>query len=246
MKKSGKNLAKEVKKLMEENIISSNKMMEKINEFIKTWKYKMEELEKGKENFELSIEEIELIAALSEMEEEQKELYENVKTEKMADENWNKEVEKTKNTAEELKKAAKAMNDLKGTEHEEAGKIAFKYAQRESRKSGERLDKAYKKSTEIQAQNSPEIKVIQQVQKAEEILMHKKETWEPEKQWLSTKETIELSKISRTTIHNKIKNGLFPAAIKIGKKSVWNKAEIEQWLTENKYQHGLPSLESGN
>ena len=72
MKKSGKNLAKEVKKLMEENIISSNKMMEKINEFIKTWKYKMEEIEKGKENFELSIEEIELIAALSEMEEEQK------------------------------------------------------------------------------------------------------------------------------------------------------------------------------
>ena len=246
MKKSGTKAAEEVRKAMEEALIITNKVREKVNNFIKIWQYKIEEIEKGNENITFSLQEMELIAEISEMEEEQKELNRNFKTEKMADKNWDKEVEKTKTTTKELKKAAKAMNDLKGTEHEEAGKIAFKYAQKESAKSQERLDKTYKKSTEIQAQNSPEIKVIQQVQKAEEILMHKKETWEPEKQWLSTKETIELSKISRTTIHNKIKNGLFPAAIKIGKKSVWNKAEIEQWLTENKYQHGLPSLESGN
>ncbi|WP_419617461.1 helix-turn-helix transcriptional regulator, partial [Thiolapillus sp.] len=226
----------EIKKMMEENLISMNKVRKKINEFIKEYQQKMEKLQKGNENVEFSREEFELIAALTGTEEEQKELYENIKTEKMADKNFYKEMEKARNETEELKKATKAMNDLKGTEHEEAGKIAFKYAQKEWRTAQERRDKAFEKITEIQAKDSPEVKIIQQVNEAEKIIKHKKEPWTPKKQWLNTKETMELSKISRTTIHNKIKNGLFPAKIKIGKKSVWNKEEIEKWLTENKYK----------
>ena len=48
-------------------------------------------------------------------------------------------------------------------------------------------------------------------------------------QWLTTKQTLKLAQISRTTMHLKTKAGTFPAAIKIGKKCIWIRSEIEQW-----------------
>ena len=48
-------------------------------------------------------------------------------------------------------------------------------------------------------------------------------------QWLTTTQTLRLAKISRTTMHLKTKAGTFPQAIKIGKKCIWIKSEIEQW-----------------
>ena len=236
MKKSNKNLAKEIQKMMENHVISMNKMGKKINEFTKEFQRKIEELQKGKEDIEFSIEEFELITALRETEEEQKEMYENIKTTSAADKNFHNEIEKSRNQNEELKIAAKAMNDLKGTEHEKTAEIAYKHALKESEKTRERIDKAYEKSVAIVAKTEPEAAILKNIHEMDKIKTHKKEPWTPKKQWLTTKETIELSKISRTTIHNKIKNGLFPAAIKIGKKSVWNKEEIEKWLTENKYK----------
>ncbi len=236
MKKSDKNLAKEIQKMMEEHAINMNKMGKKINEFIKKYQQKMEKLQKGKEDVEFSLEEFELIAALKETEEEQKELYKDIKTTSAADKIFHNEIEKSRTQNEELKIAAKAMNDLKGTEHEKTAEIAYKHALKESEKTRERINKAYEKSVEIVAKTEPEAAIIKNLHEMDKIKAHKKEPWTPKKQWLTTKETIELSKISRTTIHNKIKNGLFPAAIKIGKKSVWNKEEIEKWLTENKYK----------
>ncbi|WP_419628746.1 helix-turn-helix transcriptional regulator, partial [Thiolapillus sp.] len=49
-------------------------------------------------------------------------------------------------------------------------------------------------------------------------------------QWLTTKETLALAQISRTTLHLKTKAGTFPQAIKIGKKCVWIRSEIDQWM----------------
>ena len=49
-------------------------------------------------------------------------------------------------------------------------------------------------------------------------------------QWLTTKETLALAQISRTTLHLKTKAGTFPQAIKIGKKCVWIRSEIDQWI----------------
>ena len=49
-------------------------------------------------------------------------------------------------------------------------------------------------------------------------------------QWLTTKETLALAQISRTTMHLKTKAGTFPQAIKIGKKCVWIRSEIDQWI----------------
>ncbi|WP_419624033.1 helix-turn-helix transcriptional regulator [Thiolapillus sp.] len=237
MKKSGENLAKEIKKLMEEVFISENKTREKINEFIKMYQYKMEELQKGNEDIDISFEELELMTALKEAEEEQKELYEDIKTTSAADKNFHNEMEKSRTQNEELKIAAKAMNDLKGTEHEKTAEIAYKHALKESEKTRERIDKAYKKSVEIAAKTEPEAAIIKNIHEMDKIKAHKKEPWTPKKQWLTTKETMELSKISRTTIHNKIKKGLFPAAIKIGKKSVWNKEEIENWINGKEHQN---------
>ena len=237
MKKSNKNLAKEIQKMMEDHLIRMNKMGKKINEFIKEYQRKIEELQKGNENIEFSLEEFELIATLRETEEKQKELYKDIKTTSAADEIFHNEMEKSRTQNEELKIAAKAMNDLKGTEHEKTAEIAYKHALKESEKTRERIDKAYKKSVEIAAKTEPEAAIVKNVHEMDKIKAHKKEPWTPKKQWLTTKETIELSKISRTTIHNKIKNGLFPAAIKIGKKSVWNKEEIENWMNSKEHQN---------
>ncbi|WP_419652271.1 helix-turn-helix transcriptional regulator [Thiolapillus sp.] len=49
-------------------------------------------------------------------------------------------------------------------------------------------------------------------------------------QWLTTKETLALAQISRTTLHLKTKAGTFPQAIKIGKKCVWIRSEIDRWM----------------
>ncbi|WP_419649475.1 helix-turn-helix transcriptional regulator, partial [Thiolapillus sp.] len=49
-------------------------------------------------------------------------------------------------------------------------------------------------------------------------------------QWLTTKETLALAQISRTTLHLKTKAGTFPQAIKIGKKCVWIRSEIDRWI----------------
>ena len=49
-------------------------------------------------------------------------------------------------------------------------------------------------------------------------------------QWITTKETLALAQISRTTLHLKTKAGTFPPAIKIGKKCVWIRSEIDQWM----------------
>lgn len=237
MKKSNKNLAKEIQKMMEDHLIRMNKMGKKINEFIKEYQRKIEELQKGNENIEFSLEEFELIATLRETEEEQKELYEDIKTTSAADEIFHNEMEKSRTQNEELKIAAKAMNDLKGTEHEKTAEIAYKHALKESEKTRERINKAYEKSVAIVAKTEPEAAIVKNIQEMDKIKAHKKEPWTPKKQWLTTKETIELSKISRTTIHNKIKKGLFPAAIKIGKKSVWNKEEIENWINGKEHQN---------
>lgn len=237
MKKSNKNLAKEIQKMMEDHLIRMNKMGKKINEFIKEYQRKIEELQKGNENIEFSLEEFELIATLRETEEEQKELYEDIKTTSAADEIFHNEMEKSRTQNEELKIAAKAMNDLKGTEHEKTAEIAYKHALKESEKTRERINKAYEKSVAIVAKTEPEAAIVKNIQEMDKIKAHKKEPWTPKKQWLTTKETMEMSKISRTTIHNKIKKGLFPAAIKIGKKSVWNKEEIENWINGKEHQN---------
>ena len=55
-------------------------------------------------------------------------------------------------------------------------------------------------------------------------------------QWLTTKETLALAQISRTTLHLKTKAGTFPQAIKIGKKSVWIRSEIDRWITGTTYR----------
>ena len=55
-------------------------------------------------------------------------------------------------------------------------------------------------------------------------------------QWLTTKETLALAQISRTTLHKARKAGTFPQAIKIGKKSVWIRSEIEQWMNGMSYR----------
>ncbi len=55
-------------------------------------------------------------------------------------------------------------------------------------------------------------------------------------QWLTTKETLALAQISRTTLHLKTKAGTFPQAIKIGKKCVWIRSEIDRWITGTTYR----------
>ncbi|WP_419614801.1 helix-turn-helix transcriptional regulator [Thiolapillus sp.] len=55
-------------------------------------------------------------------------------------------------------------------------------------------------------------------------------------QWLTTKETLALAQISRTTLHLKTKAGTFPQAIKIGKKCVWIRSEIDQWMNGVTYR----------
>ena len=60
----------------------------------------------------------------------------------------------------------------------------------------------------------------------------------PSIQWLTTKETMTLAEISRTTMYKKIKAGEFPQPIKIGKKSLWVESEINNWIKE---QMGLPT-----
>ena len=54
----------------------------------------------------------------------------------------------------------------------------------------------------------------------------------PTIQWLTTKETMTLAQTSRTTMYKQIKEGKFPQPIKIGKKSLWIKSEINDWIKE--------------
>lgn len=51
-------------------------------------------------------------------------------------------------------------------------------------------------------------------------------------QWLTTKETMALAQTSRTTMYKQIKEGKFPKPVKIGKKSLWIKSEINDWIKE--------------
>ena len=50
------------------------------------------------------------------------------------------------------------------------------------------------------------------------------------------KEVIQRSGLSKTAIYRNIKNGTFPAPVRIGKRSVaWRTSELEEWLRVRPY-----------
>ncbi len=49
-------------------------------------------------------------------------------------------------------------------------------------------------------------------------------------------EVIQRSGLSKTTIYRNIKDGMFPAPVKIGKRAVaWRTEELEEWLRNRPY-----------
>ena len=101
-----------------------------------------------------------------------------------------------------------------------------------------------RKQTELQAQE--ETREQAELQRQEEAQKERQETRKrngtdkrpklkpikPTIQWLTTRETMTLAQTSRTTMYKKIKAGEFPKPVKIGKKSLWIKSEINDWIKE--------------
>lgn len=57
-------------------------------------------------------------------------------------------------------------------------------------------------------------------------------------------EVIQRSNLSKTAIYRNIKDGTFPAPVKIGKRAVaWRTEELEKWLRERPYS--LKNIFSG-
>lgn len=55
---------------------------------------------------------------------------------------------------------------------------------------------------------------------------------------LSLKQVVELTNLSKAYLYELIARGLFPAPAKVGRKSIWDKREVELWLEERFAQRG--------
>ena len=49
---------------------------------------------------------------------------------------------------------------------------------------------------------------------------------------LTLKRVLERTSLGRTSIYQQIKEGTFPAPVKVGKASRWVETELEQWMQE--------------
>jgi prophage regulatory protein len=62
----------------------------------------------------------------------------------------------------------------------------------------------------------------------------------PSNRVLSNKEVIRKASLSRSTIYDYIRRGIFPAPIKIGLKRVgWLESEVDDWLDKRRTQSRL-------
>ncbi|WP_419597170.1 AlpA family phage regulatory protein [Thiolapillus sp.] len=117
---------------------------------------------------------------------------------------------------------------------------AERLAQEQTRRQAERL-------AQEEAREQAELQTQEEANKARQETRKRKGTdkrpklkpIKPTIQWLTTRETMTLAQTSRTTMYKLIKDGKFPPPIKIGKKSLWVKSEINDWIKE---QIGLKTI----